>query len=326
MPSDLTDEQTTETAPRGPMGMLAIYAELTKARLSALVLISTVVSYLLADRGPLDGRRLLWTLLGTALCAFGANALNQVWERSRDARMKRTMKRPLPSGRLGVRHALLLGLALSLAGPLILILGSTPLAALLALATVMLYVLVYTPLKPRSNLNTLVGAVVGAIPPLIGWTGATGTLSGEALLLGALLFLWQVPHFLALAWMYRDDYRLGGYRMLTLQDDSGRLTGVMSILYSLALLPLGVVITMKGISGTAFAIGGLVLGAGLTLLSFRLWRRLDRRAARQLFFASIIYLPLVLGLLVIDAPPRVEARATLAEQSTEMPETKVLQP
>ena len=320
MPSEVNHKSEGRDSDDKPamLRLLGIYAELTKARLSALVLISSLVSFLLADRGPLNGSLLLWTLLGTACCALGANALNQVWERARDARMERTQGRPLPSGRLGTRHALTVGLGLSFGGVLILSAGSTPRAALLALATILLYVLAYTPLKPLSNLNTLVGAVVGALPPLIGWAGATGALSGESLLLAALLFLWQIPHFLALAWLYRDDYARGGYRMLTLQDPSGRLTGAMAVIYSIALLPLGIVIAIEGLAGTGFAVGGFLLGSALLLLSVRLWRRLDRRSARQLFLASVIYLPLILGLLVLDAPPRASGPSTdtaLAEET-----------
>lgn len=279
---------------------LGLYAALSKARLSTLVLATTAAAYLLARRGPLDLPELAATLLGTLLCAFSANAFNQVWERRRDARMERTKLRPLPSGRLGVGHAATVATLQLVLGQALLLGGTNPLTAGLALSTVLLYVLVYTPLKPRSTLNTLVGAICGALPPVLGWTAATGRLAPGAWLFGLLLFLWQVPHFLALAWLYREDYARGGFRMLPVVDPGGQLTGALSTLYSLALVPLGLAFAMAGLAGAPSAAGFAALGLVLVLLSLRLWRRLDLRSARQLFLASVIVLPLALILLVSD--------------------------
>ena len=283
-----------------------LYAALTKARLSSLVLITTLVAYLMARRGPLDWPELLATLVGTALCAFCANALNQVWERDRDALMERTRRRPLPSGHLSRRHAVILALLMLAAGQLILLVGTNLLTAMLALSTVLIYVLIYTPMKPRSSLNTLVGAVCGALPPMLGWTAAAGRLEGGAWLLGLLLFLWQIPHFLALAWLYRDEYARAGFRMLPAIDAAGQLTGALTVLYSLALLPLGVAFAMTGLTGPRFALGFMLLMTVLVVLSVRLWRRLDRRSARQLFLASVIVLPLSLILLLAGPADREE--------------------
>jgi heme o synthase len=285
---------------------LGLYAQLTKARLASLVLMTTLAAYLAAHRGPFDPLELILTMLGTAACAFAANAFNQIWERDRDALMERTRHRPLPSGRLGLGHALGVASGLLVVGQLILFTGTNALTALLALSTVLIYVLLYTPLKTRSSLNTLVGAVCGALPPMLGWTAAAGRLEGGAWLLGLLLFLWQIPHFLALAWLYREDYARGGFRMLAISDPGGQLTGAMTVLYSIALLPLGIAFSMAGLAGPGFVTGYLLLMTLLLALSLRLWRRLDRRSARQLFLASVIVLPLSLILLLVDpsAPDR----------------------
>jgi len=278
----------------------ALYAELTKARLSAMVLLTTLAGYLLGARGHVDGARLLWTLLGTGACALGANALNQCLEVERDARMERTRNRPLPSERMSRAHAALAGNLLGAGGFLILLRGATALAAGLALFTLLLYVLIYTPLKPRSSLNTLVGAITGALPPVIGWTAAGRGIDGGAWLLFALLFLWQVPHFLALAWLYREDYLRGGFRMISTEDPSGRLTGLLVVVYSLALLPLAFALPLAGLAGPLFSAGFLILGLGLLLLGLSLRRRRDAVSARRLFLASVIQLPLILALLLFD--------------------------
>ncbi len=308
---------------------LGLYASLTKARLASLVLITTLAAYLAAHRGPFDARELIATMFGAAGCAFAANAFNQIWERNRDALMERTRKRPLPSGRISTGHALGVATGLLLVGQLTLLMGTNTLTTMLALATVLIYVLIYTPMKTRSSLNTLVGAICGALPPMLGWTAGAGRLEGGAWLLGLLLFLWQIPHFLALSWLYREDYARGGFRMLAISDPGGRLTGAMAVLYSFALLPLGVAFNMAGLAGPGFVAGYLLLMIPLLVLSLRLWRRLDRRSARQLFLASVIVLPLSLILLLIDpsAPERDQAPygdwpTTRANAHTTGPDTR----
>jgi heme o synthase len=194
----------------------------------------------------------------------------------------------------------------------VLLAGTNALTAGLALLTVALYLYVYTPLKPRSSLNTLVGAVCGALPPVLGWTAATGRLEAGAWLFGLLLFLWQVPHFLALAWLYREDYARGGFRMLPALDPGGQLTGALSTLYSLALLPLGAAFALAGLVGPGAAAGVALLSLALVAASLQLWRRLDRPSARRLFFASVVVLPLVLVLLLADATPRRDAPGQVA--------------
>lgn len=275
---------------------------LSKARLCAMVLITTLVGYLLAVPA-IDWTVLLATLAGTTLTAFGANALNQYRERDVDALMERTRRRPLPDGRLSADVALVYGVAVSLTGTFVLLAWSGLLPAMLAAATILLYVLVYTPLKRTSTLNTLVGAVCGALPPLIGWSAATGGLQTGGWLLFALLFVWQMPHFLALAWMYREDYARGGLRMLPVVDPDGRLTFPVTVLFALLHLPLGLLVTMAGVAGPWFAVGSLLLGAWWGMLGLKLYRSHSDHDARRVFLASLAYLPLALVLMVADRGP-----------------------
>ncbi|MFO7655081.1 MAG: heme o synthase [Candidatus Krumholzibacteriia bacterium] len=279
------------------------YLELSKARLCAMVLVTTLVGYVLAVPQPDLGRRFLATLLGTYLSALGANALNQVLERDADARMVRTQNRPLPAGRIGLRAALAWGVGAAAGGSGLLLVAAGPLPAVLAVATVLLYVGVYTPMKRVSSLNTLAGAVCGAIPPLIGWSAAAGGLSQDAWLLFAVLFLWQMPHFLALAWLYRDDYARGGFVMLPVVDPGGRLTFQVTLLFALLLLPLGLTIVLAGIAGLWFALGATLLGLIWSGACLRLLRTGAHPDARRVFLGSLAYLPLALGLMVADRGP-----------------------
>ena len=276
------------------------YMELSKARLSGLVVITTAVGYLLGVDGPIDWMQLLWTLVGTSLSAAAAAALNQVMEIERDGRMNRTRLRPLPAGRIGTMHAVTFGILAGGLGVSLLAAMVNPLTAALGLLTIILYLVVYTPLKVRSTLNTLVGAVVGGIPPMIGWTAATGQIGAGAWVLGATLFVWQVPHFLALAWMYRDDYQLGGYRMLPIIDPTGGITCRAVLAWSAALVPVTLAATAIGITGWIYAVGALVLGLWLIRLGTKLYYNRTQAAARKLFLATVMYLPLLMGLAVID--------------------------
>ncbi len=273
-------------------------SELVKARLSFLVLITTLVGFLIAWRGPFDWVLLSATLIGTALCAGGAAALNQWWERDLDSRMKRTRERPLPAGRMAAQDALLFGLLFSITGIAILALFTNPRAAFLAFATIAIYILVYTPMKRMSSLNTLVGAIPGALPPLIGWVAARGSYGLEGGLLFATLFFWQMPHFLAIAWMYKDDYKAGGFVMLTDNDADGSTTGRQALLYSICLLVVTLLPGALGFNSAIYFFGALLLGGAFAAFAAIFLLRRDRPSARNLFFASILYLPLLLGLLV----------------------------
>lgn len=281
---------------------VTVAAELTKARLVSLVLVTTAVGFVLGAGSPASWSLLLATLLGTALTAGGSMILNELWERARDSRMLRTRHRPIPAGDVTPTAALLLGCAAVVAGISTLALFVNALTALLGFTVVFLYVFAYTPLKTRSTSCTLIGAVCGAIPPVMGWSAATGTIGFGAWLLAAVLFFWQIPHFLALAWLYREDYARGGFKVLPVLDTSGRTTTRLANLYILALLPLGTVAALSGVTGWSAAAGSFLLGVGLLAAGLQLARSRSDRSARRLFLATLVYLPLVLGLLVADRP------------------------
>jgi heme o synthase len=277
------------------------YWTLTKPEVNFLVVVSTLAGFYLASRGPLEWTRLLHTLLGTLLVASGTGTLNQFIERQHDARMRRTANRPLPAGRLAASEALWFGILLSVAGGVDLALAVNALASILALAALGSYLLLYTPLKRRTPLCTLVGAFPGAMPPLIGWAAARGSLSPEAWVLYAILFLWQFPHFLAIAWMYREDYARAGLRMLPGRDaEQGRFTRREIFGFTLALLPVSLMPVFLGQAGTLYLVGALLLGLGFVLFGVRLAFSRSNALARRLVLASVIYLPLVLALLMID--------------------------
>ena len=293
--------------------LVSDWAELGKARLSGLVVATTAVGFAVAPRGRDEPALAALTVAGTLLAALGANGLNQWAERDRDARMLRTRGRPLPAGRLSPCHALAVSIAWVTAG--VALLGATvnALTAGLALLVVLLYTLVYTPLKTRSTLNTLVGAVCGAIPPLMGWTAATGTIAPRGLVLAGVLFVWQIPHFLALAWLYREDYERGGYCMLPARDRDGRLSALMVLLYSLTLVPVALAGHLAGLAGAVYAVTAIVLGCGIAVLGAMLVADRSRRNARRVFLASLVYLPLLLGVMVADRTSPADPGRTVVE-------------
>lgn len=273
---------------------------LTKARITALVLVTAATGYVLGTPGRIDALDLLALLLGVGLASGGAAALNQVYERETDARMRRTASRPVPAGRISPRAALAAGCLLSAAGVAWLAIAVNPLTGFLGLLTVVLYIAVYTPLKPRTSLNTLVGAIPGAIPPVLGWTAATGAVGLGGWALFSILFLWQLPHFLAIAWMFREDYARGGFPMLPVIDPGGASTGRQAALYNLALIPVSLTPTLLGLAGGVYFFGALLLG--VLFLACGVAMALDRgpRSARRLLLASVTYLPILLVLLVLD--------------------------
>lgn len=240
------------------------------------------------------------TLLGTALVAAGTNAWNQIRERDVDARMARTRRRPLPSGRLTPRVAMWFASAITALGVGCLAVTVNTLTAVLAALTFASYVLLYTPLKRKTSLNTLVGAVPGALPIVGGWTAAGGDLGAAVAALFWILFLWQLPHFLALAWLYRDDYRAGGLRMLSVDDDRGTDTGRMALLYAVALVPISLVPTLLGVTGAWYFYGALALGLLYVAAGTGLLVGATPARAWRLFFVSILYLPALLTLMVLD--------------------------
>jgi heme o synthase len=279
---------------------VAIYADLFKARLTFLVLLTTLVGFYLGSRGAVDYGLMTHTILGTALMASGASALNQLWERKYDARMRRTQDRPLPSGRLQPQTVLVVGCAAGALGLIQLALVVNVITALLGLASLVIYLFLYTPLKRVTWLNTAVGAVPGGLPPLMGWTAARGELSPEGWALFGILALWQLPHFMAIAWMYREEYARAGFKMLPVLDPEGHRTGRHAVAQTLLLLPLSLLPFLMRLTGPVYLSGALILGLVFLWCAARFAKELTVKRARQLFYVSILYLPLLLGVMVWD--------------------------
>jgi protoheme IX farnesyltransferase len=278
------------------MGFIA----LTKPDVSFLVVITTLAGYVLGTGGPLDWSRMAQTVLATTLVAAGTSALNHYWERESDAHMRRTAARPLPSGLLRPAEALWFGLALAVAGIVALLMATNTLAALLAAATAVTYLGLYTPLKVRTTLATAVGAFPGAVPPLIGWAAASGSLAPGAWVLFAILFLWQFPHFHAIAWMYREDYARAGIRMLPVVDTDGRATFSQIVFTAAAMIPVSLLGAVTGLAGVGYFFGAVVLG--LLLIAVCLWASASKTnfRAKWLMHATVIHLPLLLGWMILD--------------------------
>ena len=273
---------------------------LTKPRLNLLVLLTTLAGLYLAAPDGVPTALLVHTLVGSALVAGGAAALNQVMEHRTDGLMRRTSRRPVPAGRLGIAESTWFGVFLSVAGIGELWLGANGVAAVVAAVTHLSYLLAYTPLKTRTSLSTLVGAVPGALPPVIGWSAATGDVSLPALILFGIVFFWQMPHFLAIAWMYRDDYANAGIPLLPVTEPDGRRTGQQALLYAAALWPVSIMPAVVGLADVPYSVIATVLGLAFIALSGAFARERSLITARRLFFGSILYLPLLLGALVAD--------------------------
>ena len=278
----------------------ADFVTLTKPRLNFLALITTLGGMYLASPAGVPISILIHALVGTALVAGGASALNQVWERETDGLMRRTQTRPIPAGRLRVMDGTWFGLALSIAGLIELAWMVNLISAAVAAATLVSYLLIYTPLKKRTSLATLIGAIPGALPPVIGWAAASGTISPPAFVLFGIVFLWQMPHFLAIAWLYREDYTRAGIPLLPVLEPDGRRTGQQALVYAAALWPVSLLPALVGIAGVPYSIVATVLGFGLIALSWMFARDRTTTTARRLFLYSITYLPLLWAALVID--------------------------
>jgi protoheme IX farnesyltransferase len=276
------------------------YLELTKPRITLMVVLTALVGFVMASRGGVSALALAALLAGVALVASGASALNMLLERDTDALMRRTQERPLPASRLQPSDVLVFGSVLSALGLFGLYWFSGPAAAAVAFATWASYLFFYTPLKRRTSLSTLVGAVPGALPPVIGWAAARGSVEPAAFLLFAILFLWQIPHFLAIAWIYRDDYARGGLPMLPVLDPEGHLTGRQAVSHSLALLFVSLAPAAAGLAGRVYLVGAVLLGMALTVVALQAAIARSAPAARRLFLASVIYLPALSALLLLD--------------------------
>ncbi len=280
--------------------VIADYVALTKPRLNALVVASSAAGYYLGTQAPTDLTVMAHAVVGTTLVAGGAAALNQVAERDTDAKMRRTRLRPLPDGRITLHEARLFGIVLSVAGLGILAGRANLLSALLALATLVIYLVVYTPMKRRTPAATLLGAIPGALPPLIGWAASHGSIAAGGASLFALVFLWQIPHFMAIAWLYRDDYGAAGFPMLPVIDPGGARAARQALIYSGLLLPVSLLPSFVGVAGYAYLVAAVALGAAMIWLAARFNAARDDATARALFFASITYLPLLWIVMVID--------------------------
>jgi len=278
----------------------ADWVELTKPRITLLVTLTTAAGFALASERPLDLPKFAATLVGTALVAAGSAAWNQYVERETDQLMRRTASRPLPGGRMIAEHALAFGGLLSVSGLALLWLLVNPLTAAIGLGTLLAYICVYTPMKRKSSLATLIGAIPGAAPPVMGWTGASGELDLGGWLLFAILFLWQLPHFLSIAWLYRDDYRRAGMPLLTVNDPDGRRTGRQAVLYALTLVPVSILPSAVGITGAVHLAGALFFGLAFLASAVLFAREQSVPTARRLLLTSVCYLPAVFSVAVFD--------------------------
>jgi len=278
------------------------YIALTKPRITWLILMSTGVGYFFGAKNGWHLATLIHTIIGTGLIASGTAALNQWYEREADAKMRRTQDRPLPAGRLDPGKALLFAVLISVAGFAELWIGANALAAMLGLVTLLCYLFVYTPLKQRSPHSTTIGAIPGAMPPLIGFAAAAGTLTWQAWALFAILFLWQFPHFYAIAWMYKDDYARAGIRMLPVVEPDGKSTALRILLYSIALIPISLMPKFFAMAGNLYLYGALAMGLAFLYAGMRIRTDRTRQQARRVLLASVVYLPLLFSLMMFDRP------------------------
>ncbi len=276
------------------------YMELTKPRITFLIVLTAAAGFCLGAPERLDYAQLLHAMIGIALLSSGIATLNQYMERELDGLMRRTADRPLPAGRLAPVEAFIFGAGLTIVSEIYLARFVNPLTALLGLTVIAGYLFLYTPLKTRTSLSTVVGAFPGAMPPLMGWTAARGVISPEAWILFAILFLWQFPHFLAIAWMYREDYARAGIRMLPVVEPAGRVTGQQIVMCTLMLVPVSLLPTTAGLAGRVYFCGALLLGLLFLYSSLRAALSHSRQQARRLLLASVLYLPLLFLLMVIN--------------------------
>jgi protoheme IX farnesyltransferase len=300
---DLAAGRAERSGRSGMLATLGDYWALTKPEVNFLILVTTFAGFYLASNSDSGGLRIfppVNVLLGTLLVASGTGTLNQYIERVFDAQMRRTARRPLASARIESSHALWFGISLSVAGTAYLALAVNALASSLALVTLLTYLFFYTPLKRKTPLCTLIGAFPGAVPPLIGWAAARGRLDPEAWVLYAMVFLWQFPHFMAIAWMYREDYARAGYLVLPSDARRDRFVVWQSVAVSLALIPLSLIPGITGQSGLVYAAGAFMLGSIFFYYSARFAFQRSNVAARQLLAASIVYLPAGFILMMLD--------------------------
>jgi protoheme IX farnesyltransferase len=297
---EATTEVPVAAEPLALKGRLSAFVELTKPRITFLIVLTSAAGFCLGSKGSFDYLALFNSLFGIALLSSGIATLNQYMERGLDARMRRTLSRPLPAGKLSATHALAFGLALTLAAEVYLAVFVNLLTAAFGVTVIVGYLLCYTPLKTRSSLSTVVGAFPGAMPPLMGWTAATGYVGAEAWALFAILFAWQFPHFLAIAWMYREDYARAGILMLPVVEPKCTITARMIVIWSLLLVPISLFPAVLGTTGAVYFYGAFALGILFLGTSIHAALAHTRQGARRLLLASVLYLPVLFGLMVFN--------------------------
>lgn len=297
---DTVTAHIEEQRSTGLRDRLVAFVELTKPRIAILLVLTSAAGFYLASAGGFNAALFGHSMAAIALLAFGVATLNQVWERELDAVMRRTSSRPLPSGRLQAREGLIFGALLCVAAEVYLLWAVNPLTAFLGLVVIVGYVLVYTPLKTRTSASTAIGALPGALPPLMGWTAAAGEITLTAWALFAMQFLWQFPHFLAIAWLYRDEYAKAGILMLPVVEPEGRITARQIVLFALMLFPVSLAPFFFGVSGHYFLIGAVPLGLWMVWASISAARKKTDAAARRLLLVSVLYLPLLFIVMVLD--------------------------
>lgn len=297
---EATTDVPVAAEPLALRGRIGAFVELTKPRITFLIVLTSAAGFCLGSKGSFDYLALFNSLFGIALLSSGIATLNQYMERDLDARMRRTVSRPLPAGKLPATHALAFGLALTLFAEIYLALFVNLLTAAFGVLVIFGYLLCYTPLKTRSSLSTVVGAFPGAMPPLMGWTAATASVGAEAWALFAILFAWQFPHFLAIAWMYREDYARAGIRMLPVVEPACRITARQIVIWSLLLVPVSLFPAVLGTTGAVYFYGAFVLGILFLGTSIHAALAHTRQGARRLLLASVLYLPVLFGLMVFN--------------------------
>ena len=298
MESLAAELQTTKSI--GIKEKLAAFTELTKPRIAFMLVLTSVAGFYLGSKGNFDFVLLLNSVIGITLLAFGVATLNQVIERRTDALMTRTMNRPLPSGKISTAEALIFGLILTVSAEIYLAFLVNGLTAALGLIVIIGYVLLYTPLKTKTSASTAIGAIPGALPPLMGWTSSANEITLGAWILFAMLFLWQFPHFLAIAWMYKEQYAKAGIKMLPVVEPAGKITARQIVIFTVMLLPVSLAPYFFGVAGLIYLVGATILGICFLIASIQTARAKTVAEARKLLFVSVIYLPLIFALMVFD--------------------------
>ena len=297
---EILTAEIQETKIIGLKEKLAAFLELTKPRIAFMLVLTSAAGFYLGSKGNFDFLLFINSIIGITLLAFGVATLNQFIERRTDALMERTAKRPIPTGKVSPTEALVFGLILTVSAEIYLAFLVNPLTAILGLVVIVGYVLLYTPLKTKTSASTAIGAIPGAMPPLMGWTASANEITLGAWVLFALLFLWQFPHFLAIAWMYKEQYRKAGILMLPVVEKDGKLTAIQIVTFTLMMLPISIAPFFIGVAGYVYLVGASVLGIWFLITSIKTAREKSVEQARKLLLVSVLYLPVIFALMVFN--------------------------